>query len=135
MGIGEREGQFVKPYWVGVVALLVLAAWVSPGFANGIDSLIEDLKTGDEATRLRAVVALGHSGDPKAVGTLREALHDESRVVREYALRALADLLQILEHTSQSLAHWLRDLRARLEQRLEEPQMATAPKSIRTRRE
>jgi urease accessory protein UreH len=125
----------VKPCWVGIVVLLVLAVWVSSGSTSSIDPLIEDLKTGDETTRVRAVVALGHSRDPQAVEALREALHDESGLVRQYALHALADLLRILEHTSQSFTRWLRDLRDRLEQRLDEPQMATAPKSIAIRHE
>jgi HEAT repeat protein len=125
----------MKPYRVGMLALLVWVAWVGPGFARGIDPLIQDLKTGDETTRIRAVVALGHSGDPTAVEVLREALNDESRLVRQYAIQALTDLLRILEHTSHLVTRWLHDLRVRFEQRLEEPQTIAAQKSLSTTRE
>jgi biopolymer transport protein ExbB/TolQ len=116
------EGLSMKQYGVGLLALLIVAAWVGSGWASSIDVLIQDLKTGDEPTRIRAVVALGHSADPKAVEALREALHDESQLVRRYALQALKDLLQILERTSRLVTRWLHDLVDRLEQRLEEPQ-------------
>ncbi|HXH14494.1 MAG TPA: HEAT repeat domain-containing protein [Alphaproteobacteria bacterium] len=116
----------MKPYWIGLLALLVWVASVGSGGASGIDALIQDLRTGDETTRIRAVVALGDSADPKAVGALQEALHDESRLVRQYALHALKDLLQILERTSRLVTRWLHDLVDRLEQQLEEPQTTAA---------
>jgi HEAT repeat protein len=120
---------------VGMLALLVIAAWVGPGDASGIDPLIQDLKTGDEPIRIRAVVALGQSGDPAAVEVLREALHDESRLVRQYALHALTDLLRILEHTSRLVTRWLHDLLGRLEQGLEESQTTAAEQPISTTRD
>jgi HEAT repeat protein len=122
----------MKPCRVGMFALLVVAVWVGPGYARGIDSLIQDLKTGDETTRIRAVVALGRSGDPAAVESLREALSDESRLVRQYALHALTDLLRVLEHASHLVSRWLHDLREQLEQRLEGPQTTAVRRSIPT---
>ncbi len=116
----------MKPYWIGLLALLVWVASVGSAGASGIDALIQDLRTGDEATRIRAVVALGNSADPQAVEALHEALHDESRLVRQYALHALKDLLEILERTSRLVTRWLHDLVDRLEQQLEEPQTTAA---------
>jgi HEAT repeat protein len=113
----------MKLRWVGMLVVLVVVAWIGPGSARGIEPLVHDLRTGDEATRVRAVLALGHSDDPQAVEVLRHALHDESQLVRKHALQALRHLLLILAHTSRLVTHWLHDLLERVEERLEEPQV------------
>jgi hypothetical protein len=117
------EGLVMKLWWVGMLVVLVVVAWIGPGSARGIEPLVHDLRTGDEATRVRAVLALGHSDDPQAVEVLRHALHDESQLVRKHALQALRHLLLILAHTSRLVTHWLDELLERLEGGLEEPQV------------
>jgi HEAT repeat protein len=114
-----------------MLVVFVVAAWVGPGSARGIEPLVHDLRTGDETTRVRAVLALGHSGDPQAVEVLRRhALHDESQLVRNHALQALKHLLLILAHTSRLVTHWLHELLERVEERLEEPQVTTMQRPI-----
>jgi HEAT repeat protein len=113
----------MKLWWVGMLVVLVVVAWIGPGSARGIEPLVHDLRTGDEATRVRAVLALGHSDDPQAVEVLRHALHDESQLVRKHALQALRHLLLILAHTSRLVTHWLHDLLEHVEERLEESQV------------
>jgi HEAT repeat protein len=115
----------MKLCWVGMFVVFVVVAWIGPGSARGIEPLVHDLRTGDEATRVRAVLALGHSGDPQAVEVLRHAVHDESQLVRKHALQALKHLLLILAHTSRLVTHWLHELLERVEERLEEPQVTT----------
>jgi HEAT repeat protein len=115
----------MKLCWVGMLVVLVVVAWIGLGSARGIEPLLHDLRTGDEATRVRAVLALGHSGDPQAVEVLRHAVHDESQLVRKHALQALRHLLLILAHTSRLVTHWLHELLERVEERLEEPQVTT----------
>jgi HEAT repeat protein len=111
----------MKLCWVGLLVVLVVVAWVGPGSARGLEPLVHDLRIGDEATRARAVLALGHSGDPRAVEVLRHALHDESQLVRTHALQALRHLLLSLAHTSRLVTHWLHELL----ERLEEPHVTT----------
>ena len=111
----------MKRYGVGMLIVLVVMAWVSSGSARGIEPLVHDLRTGDEATRVRAVLALGHSDDPQAVEVLRHALHDESQLVRTHALQAFKHLLLMLAHTSLLVTHWLDELL----ERLEEPHVTT----------
>jgi HEAT repeat protein len=120
----------MKPCWVGLLALLVLAIWVGSGNAHGIDPLVQDLKTGDEPTRIRAIIALGQSGDPTAAEVLRAAQDDESHLVRQYARHALMDLLRILAHTSRLVTRWLDELLARTEERLEVPQRTMVQPTI-----
>ncbi|HEX9867847.1 MAG TPA: HEAT repeat domain-containing protein [Candidatus Tectomicrobia bacterium] len=112
----------MKRYGIGMLIGLVVMAWVGSGSARDIEPLVHDLRTGDEATRVRAVLALGHSGDAHAVEVLRHALHDESPLVRQYALQAFKQLLLRLAQTSRLVTQWLDDL---LEQ-LEEPHAITA---------
>jgi HEAT repeat protein len=111
----------MKPCRVSILALVVLAVWVGSGSARDVEALAQDLRTGDEATRVRAILALGQSDDPRAVEVLREALNDESQLVRKHALQALNHLLLALEHTSRLVARWLQELRERVNQRLGEP--------------
>ncbi len=111
----------MKRYWVGMSVVLIVMAWVGSGFARGIEPLVHDLRTGDEATRVRAVLALGHSGDAQAVEVLRHALHDESQLVRQYALQAIKQLLLMLAQTSWLVTQWLDELL----ERLEEPHVIT----------
>jgi hypothetical protein len=111
----------MKRYGVGVLIVLVVMVWVGSGAAHGIESLVHDLRTGDEATRVRAVLALGHSGDAHAVEVLRDALHDESPLVRQYALQAFKHLLLMLAQTSRLVTQWLDALL----ERLEEPHVIT----------
>ncbi len=119
----------MKRCWVGLFVMLVVAAWVGPGSARGIEPLVHDLRTGDEATRVRAVLALGDSGDPQAVEVLRHALHDESQLVRKHALQAFKHLLLILAQTSRLVTHWLHELLEWVEERSEEPQVTTGKPS------
>jgi HEAT repeat protein len=116
--------------WVGMLVVLVVAAWVGPGAARDIEPLVHDLRTGDEATRVRAVLALGDSRDPQAVEVLRHALHDESQLVRQYALQALKRLLLMLAQTSRLVTQWLDELL----ERLEEPQVTTVKPPVATPR-
>jgi HEAT repeat protein len=113
----------MKRWWVGMLVVLVVVAWIGPAAARGIEPLVHDLRTGDEATRVHAVLALGYSDDPQAVEILRHALHDESQLVRKHALQALRHLLLILTHTSRLVTHWLHELLERVEEGLEEPQV------------
>jgi HPt (histidine-containing phosphotransfer) domain-containing protein len=124
----------MKLWGVGMLVVLVLVAWVGPGSARGMEPLVHDPRTGDETTRVRAVLALGHSGDPQAVEVLRHALHDESALVRKHALEALKHLLQTLAHASRLVTHWLHELLERVEEWLEEPQVTTVRGPIETSR-
>jgi HEAT repeat protein len=113
----------MRRYGGGLLIVLVVMAWVGSGAARGIEPLVHDLRTGDEATRVRAVLALGHSGEADAVEVLREALHDESPLVRQYALHAFKQLLLGLAQTSRLVTQWLDALL----ERLEEPHVITVP--------
>jgi hypothetical protein len=105
----------MKRCWGGILIVLVVVAWVGPGAARGIEPLVHDLRTGDEATRVRAVLALGHSGDTQAVEVLREALHNESQLVRQHARQAFKHLLLMLAQTSRLVTQWLDTLLERWE--------------------
>ena len=108
-------------YGGGLLIVLVVIAWVGSGSARGLEPLVHDLRTGDEATRVRAVLALGHSGEAHAVEVLREAFHDESPRVRQYARHAFKQILLRLAQTSRLVTQWLDALL----ERLEEPHVTT----------
>jgi HEAT repeat protein len=105
----------MKQYGGGLLSVLVVVACVGSGSARDIEPLVHDLRTGDEAARVRAVLALGHSGEAHAVEVVREALQDESPLVRQYALHAFKQLLLSLAQTSRLVTQWLDGLLERLE--------------------
>jgi HEAT repeat protein len=70
--------------------LASLAAALSSGERTA--SLLVQLESDDEETRLTACVALGSRGNTAAVPALRRAVDDESPRVRVAALRALCDV-------------------------------------------
>ena len=113
----------MKRCWGGLLIVLMVMAWVGSGSARGLEPLVHDLRTGDEATRVRAVLALGHSGEAQAAEVLREALHDESPRVRQHARHAFKQLLLGLAQTSRLVTQWLDDLL----ERWEEPHVITVP--------
>jgi len=57
-----------------------------------VDTLIADLKTGDDCSRASAARALGELGGEKAAQALIAALDDEENWVKEYAAEALGKL-------------------------------------------
>jgi HEAT repeat protein len=75
--------------------------------AGVVDLLVEQLRAGDEDTRLAAIVALGRLGDRRAVAPLVPLLHDERAIVVATAaalarigdLEAFEPLLPLLAHT------------------------------------
>jgi HEAT repeat protein len=123
------EGVVMKLCSAGLLVVFVAVACAGPGAARGLEPLVQDLRTGDEPTRVRAVLALGHSSDPHAVEVLRQAAHDDSQLVRTHALLALKHLLLSLEHTSWLVTYWLHALLAQVEEQLEEPQGTTVKPS------
>jgi hypothetical protein len=55
-------------------------------------ALIRAMQDPDEQVRQWAVIALGHSGDPQVLPTLRQARSDASADVRHYAEKAIGEI-------------------------------------------
>lgn len=75
-----------------LLCLLALAALATPGAADRMDDLIDDLTDSDWQVRSKAAMALGEMGDEKAVDPLIEALRDDVREVRLNAAWALGEI-------------------------------------------
>ncbi|GIX45895.1 MAG: hypothetical protein KatS3mg131_0106 [Candidatus Tectimicrobiota bacterium] len=100
-----------------VCALLLglsLGLWASAGTADEVARWLEEAHSPELAVRLRALAALGESGDPRAVPPLLAALHDAHPSVRECAVAALQALVRTLRTAYRALAQWLEDLLAAL---------------------
>ncbi|MDD3566085.1 MAG: HEAT repeat domain-containing protein [Methanothrix sp.] len=74
-----------------ILCALVLATLAMPAVADEVDDLILDLKYGGQDARENAVLALGESGDPRAIDPLIEALKDKDVQVRLWAASDLGD--------------------------------------------
>src|SRR5262249_15567969 len=72
--------------------------------------LINDLKSADAETVLKAIEGLGKSGDIRALPALLDVLRDERSVVRQYAVEALQHLVRALDDVHIIVKHWLQSL-------------------------
>jgi HEAT repeat protein len=95
--------------WVFLVALSLMQG-TGLADASQLRPLINDLKSADTATALKAVKGLGESGDIRAVPPLLGALGDERDVVRQYAVEALQHLVQALDNVYIVAKRWLQSL-------------------------
>ena len=96
-----------------LASLLVVGA-ITASHGDEFQRLIQDLRSTDEETRMKAVKALGESGEMRALKPLLEALRDDSVVVREHALEALRNLVKVLSDVYRLMRWWLQDLLNRL---------------------
>ena len=83
-------------------------------YADQLRPLINDLKSADTATVLKAIKGLGESGDIRAVPPLLGALRDKRGVVRQYTIEALQHLVQALDDGYLVVKRWLQSLINRL---------------------
>jgi HEAT repeat protein len=95
--------------WVFLVALSLMQG-TGLADARQLRPLINDLKSADTETVLKAVKGLGESGDIRAVPPLLGALRDERDVVRQYAVEALQQLVRALDDVYMVAKRWLQSL-------------------------
>jgi HEAT repeat protein len=96
-----------------LTSLLVVGA-MTTSHGDEFQRLIQDLRSSDEASRMKAVKALGQSGEMRALNPLLEALKDDSALVREHALEALRNLVKVLSDVYRLMRWWFQDLLNRL---------------------
>jgi HEAT repeat protein len=95
--------------WVFLVALSLMQG-TGLADASQLRPLINDLKSADTETALKAVKGLGESGDIRAVPPLLGALRDERDVMRQYAVEALQHLVRALDNVYIVAKRWLQSL-------------------------
>jgi hypothetical protein len=95
--------------WI-LLAALLLTSDISPAYADRLRPLIDDLKSADVETALKAISALGESGDIRAVSPLLDALRDERAAVRQSAAEALQHLVRALDDVYLVVKRWLQAL-------------------------
>jgi HEAT repeat protein len=95
--------------WTFLAALLLMGA-VRLADADELRPLINDLQSADTERALKAIAALGSSGDIRAVPPLLEALRDVREVVRQSAIEALQRLVGALDDAYIVVKRWLRSL-------------------------
>jgi len=86
----------------------------SAAAADEIDRLTTEATTGAYEVRLRALHALGKSGDIRALPPLLAAVKDQNAAIREQAIAALRALAQTLHGVYRAVAQWIKELLATL---------------------
>jgi len=80
-------------WWTSMASIAVFVLFFClPVHGDSLDKLVADLKSPDEAVRVRAAYQLGQLRDPVTVDPLIAALTDPSRKVRSATIGALANL-------------------------------------------
>jgi HEAT repeat protein len=97
-----------------LLGLLLLTGGVDLSHADRLQPLLDDLASTDMDTRLKAITALGESGEVRAVPPLIAALNDEHDVIRQYAAEALRNLARVLDDAYAVVKRWLQSLINRL---------------------
>ncbi|MGH8064696.1 MAG: HEAT repeat domain-containing protein [Candidatus Entotheonellia bacterium] len=93
-----------------LLAAMLLTNTIGLAYADQLRPLINDLKSADTTTVLKAIRGLGESGDIRAVPPLLEALRDKRGVVRQYTVEALQHLVQALDDGYIVVKRWLQSL-------------------------
>ena len=97
-----------------LAVVLLLTNGIDLAYADRLQPLIDDLKSADTDTKLKAIKSLGESGDIRAVPALLAVLRDERGVVRRYAVEALQNLARLLDDAYVVVKRWLQSLINRL---------------------
>jgi HEAT repeat protein len=95
--------------WI-LLAPLLLTGATRLADADQLRPLINDLKSADTETVLKAITELGTSRDIRAVPPLLDALRDERGVVRRSAVEALQHLVRALDDVYIVVKRWLQSL-------------------------
>jgi HEAT repeat protein len=93
-----------------LLVALLLTSVSGLAFADQLQPLLNDLKSSDTKTTLKAIKGLGESGDIRAVPPLLDALRDKRGVVRQYAAEALQNLARSLDEMYVVVKRWLQSL-------------------------
>jgi HEAT repeat protein len=93
-----------------LLAAMLATNTIGLAYADQLRPLIDDLKSADTTTVLKAIRGLGESGDIRAVPPLLEALRDKRGVVRQYTVEALQHLVQALDDGYLVVKRWLQSL-------------------------
>jgi HEAT repeats len=93
-----------------LLGLLLLTCGIGLSDADQLQPLLDDLTSADMNTRLKAITALGESGEVRAIPPLIAALNDEHDVIRQYAAEALQNLARVLDDAYAVVKRWLHSL-------------------------
>jgi HEAT repeat protein len=105
----RRETMMPSATWI-LLAALLLTSTIDLAYADELRPLINDLKSADTPTALKAITGLRESGDIRAVPPLLTALRDERGVVRQAAVEALQHLVRALDDVHIIIKRWLQSL-------------------------
>jgi HEAT repeat protein len=92
------------------LAALLLTHMLGLADADQLQPLIDDVKSVETATAIKAIKGLGDSRDIRALPPLLAALRDERGVVRQYAVEALQHLVRTLDTVYYVAKRWLQSL-------------------------
>lgn len=87
------------------IGLVSTVATATP--TTHMDRWLQDVTSTSETVRIKALNALGQSGDRRALQPLLTALRDANPSIQQHAKAALKKLAQTLDQTYRHLAEWI----------------------------
>jgi hypothetical protein len=99
-----------------ILIVLSLWGWRSTAGAEDIERLLQDATAGSQEERLQALQELGKSGDIRALPVLLQAAQEPNPTIRDHAITALRTLIQTLQGVYRTVARWVEQFLATLEE-------------------
>lgn len=99
-----------------VLMVLSLWGWMPPAGAEDIERWLTDATAGSQEGRVQALQELGKSGDIRALPVLLQAAQESNPTIRDHAIAALRNLIQTFQGVYRTVARWVEQFLATLDE-------------------
>jgi hypothetical protein len=96
--------------------VLSLWGWMPPAGAEDIERWLTDATVGSQEGRVQALQELGKSGDIRALPVLLQAAQESNPTIRDHAIAALRNLIQTFQGVYRTVARWVEQFLATLDE-------------------
>jgi len=99
-----------------ILMVLSLWGWMPTAGAEDIAHWLKNATAGSQEGRLQALQELGKSGDIRALPVLLQAAQEPNPTIRDHAIAALRNLIQTFQGVYRTVARWVEQFLATLDE-------------------
>ena len=99
-----------------ILMVLSLWGWMPTVEAENIERWLTDATAGSQEGRVQALQELGKSGDIRALPVLLQAAQEPNPTIRDHAIAALRNLIQTFQGVYRTVARWVEQFLATLDE-------------------
>lgn len=101
---------------LSVVIVVSFWGWMPTAGAKDIERWLKDATTGSQEGRVQALQELGKSGDMRALPVLLQVAQEPNPTIRDHAIAALRNLIQTFQGIYRTVARWVEQFLATLDE-------------------